>query len=115
MIEILLTEDLVYWPASAKDGFGDETYSTPYRLKGRIEDKVQVVRDAEAEEVTSMAVAYIEDVVEVNGWLWRGDFEDLTASEKADPKTVEDARRIIRYGSSSSVDGLLTIRKAYLT
>jgi hypothetical protein len=68
-----------YWPPGQPDGFGGVEYGPAELLDPgdgngvRWEDKAELFRDADGQEVTSSAVVYLAHDVEIKGRLAVGD------------------------------------------
>lgn len=104
-----LRQVVTYWapdPDGGTNDFGQPIVADGILLKGRWEDKVQQVRTQSGEEVTSMAVVYLNRDVSVNGFLKLGDFNGQPFNS--------DSREIISYQTTPDLRNLSTERKAYL-
>jgi len=93
----ICVQPAVYWGGNVKDGYGGETFSIIKQINCRWEDKMEIVVNKDAEQVTSKAKILVMDDLNLGGWLWLGSLADLqnVNSNWQDPKQVENAFRII--------------------
>jgi len=93
----ICVQSAVYWGDGMKDGYGGEVFSIIKQINCRWEDKMEIVVNKDAEQVTSKAKILVMDDLDLGGWLWLGSLADLQAmnSNWQDPKQVENAFRII--------------------
>ena len=103
-----MIQDATYWPPGANDGFGGTSYGAPVGIKCRWQDKAELFRDSEGQELTSSAVVYPDRELEVKGYLFEG-----TTSE-ADPLSVEGARQVLQAGKSPALKGSKVLHKVWL-
>lgn len=97
-----LRQDITYWPPSdgTTDDFGHPIHTAGVLLKGRWEDKVQQIRRPNGDEVVSMSEVYVNQEVDIAGYLAKGDFEgvtdvDTSAKEIQQVLTIPDMRNIM--------------------
>lgn len=91
-----LLQDVTYWGSPVSDGRGGFTFADPVLCKGRWEDKQEVFVDSKREEKVSSAVIYLDQDVEVDGYIALGDFTNDSAYE--DPVDVDTAYKIRAFG-----------------
>lgn len=103
-----MTQVATYWPPGANDGFGGVSYGAPVAIKCRWQDKAELFRDAEGQELTSSAVVYVDRPLEAKGYLFEGDSTD------ADPLSVDGAREVRQIGKSPSLKGSRVLHKVWL-
>lgn len=103
-----LFQDATYWPPGQNDGFGGVSYGAPVEIKCRWQDKAELFRDNEGQELTSSAVVYVDRELEAKGYL----FEGITA--EANPITVEGAREVRQLGASPALKGGKVLHKVWL-
>ena len=103
-----MEQDATYWPPGDADGFGGVSYGSPVEIKCRWQDKAELFRDAEGQELTSSAVAYVDRPLEVKGYLFEG------TSAVADPLSVDGAREVRQLGKSPSLKGSRVLHKVWL-
>ena len=85
-------QDITHWPTPTKDGFGGFTFVAPVLLKGRWEDKQELFRVKNGEEVLSEAVVYIDTDVVIGDYIAEN---DQTAT--ADPTTLQEAHQVRQF------------------
>lgn len=96
-----LFEEITYWaPTSnvASNAFGHAPTSIGVLIKGRWQDKEQLIRRANGEEIISMAEVFVDRDVMINGFLLRGDYAgqalQATATEIQDFRKTPDFRNL---------------------
>jgi hypothetical protein len=106
----------VYWGTPNDDGYGGFTWTSPVEIYCRFEDKEQLIRLDDGTQISSRAVVYVLQDVDLEGVMYLGTLADLSVSEEADPKTVDKAY-IIKKFEKSPVLGSTTefMRKVWLT
>lgn len=104
-----MLQTATYWGPGTDDGLGGITYPSPYTIDVRWQQKAELFRDANANEVISSAVVYVSEPVEIEGWMALGD-ETATA----DPRNADGAYQIRQLGDSPSLKADETLRKAWL-
>lgn len=113
-----LTEDhtgyAVYWGNPAPDGYGGFSWDTPVELSVRWEEKARQFLSSDGELSVSRAIVYLGQDVARDGVLYQGRLADLSAAQKADPRTVTGAQGIRRFDKTPEIDGSDFERVAYL-
>lgn len=109
-----LNQTCVYWSPAGVNGFGEPLYADPVELACRWEDKQELFRDKEGQEVVSSAVVYPESTVVLGGYLFLGDLADLSSAEEDDPRIVSNAKEIRSTGASPNLKGTQWVYKAWL-
>jgi hypothetical protein len=89
----------VYWSAPVSNGMGGGVYGTPYEIKCRWTDKVQVVKWQSSYVPTSNEfISYAEILVLVDldllGVLYLGTLAGLTTVQKLAPLSISTAKEI---------------------
>ena len=84
-----LVQDLTYWANPVPGATGTITFSTPVAIKGRLEEKNELIAEHPGEEVLSggHAVTAID--------VFEGEYLYLGTSAVADHRTVPGAMRIL--------------------
>jgi hypothetical protein len=106
----------VYWPAPKPDGYGSYTYDSPEEIACRWIDMNQLISDNQGNQITSMAMVYVKEDLDIDGMLYLGELDDLSSDGENDPKTLTNAFAIKRFekipvlGSANQF-----VRKAFLT
>lgn len=98
-----MPEVATYWPPGSPDGYGGFSASDAEDLKCRWQIAAKQYRDASGEIALSEAVIYVDRMVEVGGFLARGEAADRT-----------EAREIRAVMVSPSLDGQIELVKAML-
>ena len=91
MISEALNQKATLWKSEGIDAFGNPDWSGHIHLMVRWEDKKEVVKDDEGNEITSNAIIYAKQ---------KGDYQQRWAKghiEETDPTEV-DSREVITYG-----------------
>ena len=97
------TEDLSYWAAAdPKDTYGKPTFSLPVIIKGRWEDKVELIIDAAGREIRARSRIWLLQSVSIGDYLFRGTF----SSGENDPTLVDDAYEIKDVRKVKDIDGI---------
>lgn len=107
-------QDAVYWASPTHDGSGGTTFSSGTEIKVRWEDRIEEFLDNNGEVQHSMGVIYLLQDVDVGGYLFLGDLDDLTSAAEEDPKQEDDAYLIRGFKKSPSIKGSNYTRKAWV-
>ncbi len=113
-IEKYCKQIAVYWEFKEYDGFGSASYEDPVEIRTRWSDITEVIADSTGKEVVSRTQVHTLIDLEHESYLHLGRLDDLTTDEKADPKTVDGAREVIRFTKVPSISGRVNVRKVYL-
>ena len=112
-----LKQIIVYWGTPVPSGEG-YSYDEAIELNGRWEDRQEIFIDADGREQTSQAVVYVDQDVDVNGYLYLGDLEDLGDSSSGmdwgDPQAVSDSFMIRAFKKTPNLKAIDWLRKAWL-
>lgn len=108
-MDLKLNQQATYWADAGSDEYGDRTFSSPALLNVRWEDRTDIVIMAQGEEISSKAVVFVSQAVDIGGYLALG---NQTGS--ADPTDVEGAYIIRGYEALPDLDGEEFVRKAIL-
>lgn len=68
-----MLQTATYWGPATDDGLGNVTFPSPETIAVRWEARQELFRDAEAREIMSEAVVYVEKPLEIQGYLAEGD------------------------------------------
>jgi len=114
----LLTDKLrqttVYWGNPQNDGAGGRTFDEPVELSVRWEQRQELFVDANGQESTSKAVVYVDRDVDIGGYLYLGDLDDLSSTEEGDPLTVDGAYEIRSFKKLPDIKADRFLRKVWL-
>ena len=117
----------VYWGNPVNDGEGGFTFDNPVELLCRWEGKVQVIKDDDAKggEIECVAIVYLLQDVDEQGYLYLGTLDDLEAAEDSsenssggwyNPQAVDGAYKIKQFEKMPALGSTTTfVRRAYLT
>lgn len=100
-------QSATYWAPNLPDGFGGFNFISPVVITCRWQDKLNMVRNAEGQEVVSMIVVYADRLLKHKGWLCLGD-------QSASGNPTADAQEIVQLGQSPSLDGTEVLYKVWL-
>lgn len=103
-----MRQTATYWAPGAPDVFGNVSFAVPVTIKCRWQDKADLFRDANGNQVVSSSVVYPDQAVEVQGYLYLG------SSALADPRNEKGAKEIRQVGSSPNLRNTQTLNKAWL-
>lgn len=109
----MLNQTAVYWANPTADGFGGRTFDNPVAISVRWERRQQLIIDQAGQEVTSTAIVYVGQDIELGGYLFLGTIADLSSTTE-NPQEVDDAREIRRYDKTPDVSGTRFTRTAWL-
>ena len=109
-----LKQTACYWANPVSDGIGGYTYDDPVELLVRWQDSSKKFIDANGEEKVSQAIVFVGQDVDVGGYFYLGDLDDLSSAEEADPETITGAYRIRALQKSPALKGTLVVRKVWL-
>lgn len=116
----LLTDKLrqtaVYWGDPQSDGAGGRTFGSAYpiELSIRWEQRQELFIDASGQESTSKAVVYVDQDVDIGGYLYLGGLDDLSSAEEANPLTVDGTYEIRGLKKLPDIRADRFMRKAWL-
>lgn len=109
-----LKQTAVYWGTPTDDGYGTFSYADPVEINCRWEDQIEVIKDSTGAEVVSHSTVYVGQDLDDQGMLYLGELDDLDSSEEANPKTIFDAYRILKFDKIPNIKGTVFERTAYL-
>lgn len=103
-----LVMDITYWAPTGQDTYGGKTFAAPVTLKGRWEDKMELVRSKTGSEIVSKSRAFVVQELDIDGYLYNG------VSAAANPRSVDGASEIQALGRTSNLRNLQKITVAHL-
>ena len=121
------TQTCVYWAGPTNDGAGGFDFDDPVEIACRWEGKIQVVKDDDAKggEIECVAIVYLLQDVDEEGYLFLGTLDDLEALEDSsenssggwyNPTVVENAYKIKQFEKIPALGSTTQfVRRAYLT
>lgn len=105
-INDMLTEQATYWEPTGEDEFGNTTFSEPQTIDVRWEDKSELFKDEQGNEVVSNAVIYTLEDLQLEGYLYKG-----VTSESS---TNVNAREIRQLKETPNVEANQNLHKVWL-
>ena len=112
----------VYWPTPNPDGYGGTLFGSPIELMVRWEDKEQLIRQDDGMEISSRAIVYVLQDVDVEGMMYLGTLDDLYDSAESsagaldNPKEFDKAWVIKKFEKSPALGSTTDfVRKVWLT
>jgi hypothetical protein len=109
MYESYLRQDITYWhPTGTSDAFGAVVFAAPQYLRGRWEDKTDLVRSKTGEEITTRSRVFLPQDISIDGYLFLGQ------SLATDPRTVPGAYEVQSKGRQPDLRNLKQLTVAWL-
>jgi len=108
-----LKQTAVYWASPSSDGYGGNTFDSPVEIDCRWEKKQQLFVDGAGKEALSSAVVYLGQDVDLSGYLYLGDLDDI-ASSVTGPEDVSGAYEIRGFDKIPTLKATDYLRKAWL-
>jgi hypothetical protein len=117
MITKNCVQDCVYWSTPVENGYGGKTFADPIEIKCRWEDKLQLIRLDDGNQISSRAIVYVLQELDEEGYLYLGTLDDLDSTEEDDPTSITEGAYTIKKFEKSPVLGSTTqfAYKAWLT
>jgi hypothetical protein len=109
-----LHQTAVYWGNPASDGYGGYTWDDPVEIDCRWVRRTRLVKNAQGKEVVSNASVQVDQDVDLDGYLYLGDLDDLDSDEEANPMKVDGAYKILAFDKTPTILGEAYFRIAYL-
>jgi hypothetical protein len=105
----------VYWGSPVPDGEGGRTFDPAVEITCRWLYRQEKYIDPEGRENVSTSVVYPDQDLEVGGYLYKGELDDLISGAGTDPFSVDGAHEIKSWTVSESIHGGgRVVRKAML-
>lgn len=109
-----LKQTAVYWGGPTNTVDGDRTFDAAVELAVRWEVRHELFNDQYGQEQRSNAIVYLAQDVDLGGYLFLGDLDDLDSAQEGDPMTVKAAREVRGLDKSPDYRGTGYMRKVYL-
>lgn len=109
-----LKQTAVYWGAPVSDGQGGRTFADAVELDVRWEERHDLFIDPQGQEKQSSAVVFVDQDVDIGGYLFLGDLDDLGSAEEDDPMIVSGAYEIRQFDKTPDLKGTSFLRRAWL-
>jgi len=103
-----LHDDVTYWQITGTNRYGKTTFGAPVVLKGRWEERSEMIRAKNGQEIVSKSRVYLLEDVELDGYLYLG------VSNDADPSAIDGAYEIQMKGRIPDLRNLTTLYTAFL-
>lgn len=100
-----MNQAATYWAPGANDGFGGVAYGAATAIKCRWQDKADLFRSPEGQELVANSVVYVDRALAIGGRLALGTFVG------APPAGAGEVRQA---GSSPALDADETLLKVWL-
>ena len=106
----------IYWDNPVPDGFGGFTFDDGVEIECRWEDVVEIFVDKDGNEKKSRSRVFVDRVVILNGYLFRGEESDLDSGESlsTNPQDIVNAWPIQKYDELPNIRNTETLRTAWL-
>lgn len=112
----------VYWGSPNEDGYGGQVWATPIEISCRWEDKEQLIRQDDGIEISSRAIVYVLQDVDLEGMMYLGMLDDLYDIAESSAGALDNPREfdkvwVIKKFEKSPALGSTTdfVRKVWLT
>lgn len=109
-----LLQTVVYWGNPTPDGYGSFTFDSPVEISVRWENRTELFIDRTGAESKSFAIVYLGQDVDVGGWLFLGELDDIDSGLTDTPHLVPDAREIRGFRKIPSLNAEIFERKVWL-
>ena len=111
----MLKQACAYWAPGNADGFGGFSYSAPVWILCRWEDRQEKFIDDNGQEILSRALVYVDQDVEVGGYLILSDDLDSSGAVPSDPTdSATEAWQIGRFEKLPTLKADGYLRTCYL-
>ena len=107
-----MKQTIVYWGTPANDGYGGRTFASAVEITGRWEDTQELFVDDKGIEKVSEAVVYLSQSVDLGGYLYLGDLDDL--SSDPDPQDIAAAKEIRSVKATPDLKNQNTLYQIWL-
>lgn len=94
---------MVYWGSPTFDNDGSTSFAEPVELKCLWVEKIELVRDEKGKEIVSRARVYVNQDLEENGMVYRGEVADLTVEQKLNPVSLGSAYEVLVFTKTPSL------------
>jgi len=112
----------VYWGSPQDDGYGGKVFANAKELAVRWEDKEQLIRQDDGIEISSRAIVYVLQDVDLEGMMYLGTLDDLydisesSAGALSNPKEFDKTYVIKKFEKSPALGSTTDfVRKVWLT
>jgi len=109
-----LHQTAVYWGSPVQNGWGGYTFASGVEIEVRWEDRTDRFLDPQGVEQISRAQVRVDRDVDVGGYLFLGDLDDLSSAGEDDPTVENNAFVIRRFTKTPSLRARWSSRKVWL-
>lgn len=113
-IESQLNQWAVYWGNPRSDGYGGRTFDDPVQIRVRWQKQQVMFVDATGQEVLSQAVVFVGRELDIDGYLYLGQLDDLDSDQLGDPLAVDEAYPVRGRSASPDLRAQRYVRKVWL-
>jgi hypothetical protein len=107
----------VYWGDPTPDGYGGRTFGSKYpeEIYCRWEERKELIKDAQGNEVVSHARVFVTEDVDEGGCLFLGTLDDLDSDAEENPMKADGTYEILKFNKIPALGSTLEFtRVAYL-
>ena len=112
----------VYWGSPNETGYGSQVWANPVEISCRWEDKEQLIQLDDGSQISSRAIVYVLQDVDLEGMMYLGTLDDLydlgesSAGAIDNPKEFDKAYVIKKFEKSPALGSTTDfVRKVWLT
>ena len=113
----------VYWSSPQDTGYGGQVWADPVQIACRWEDKEQLIRQDDGIEISSRAIVYVLQDVDLEGMMYLGTLDDLydialesSAGALSNPKEFDKVWVIKKFEKFPALGSTTDfVRKVWLT
>lgn len=109
-----LKQTAIYWGSPVSDGQGGRTFDDPVEVSVRWEERQEKFISAAGQEAMSKAILYVEQDMDLGGYLFLGSLTDLASDEETDPLIVDNAYAIQASEKTPNLKADVFLRKLWL-
>jgi len=102
-------QNAVYWGPPVEDGDGGFTFPDPVAVACRWDAVEGVVSDERTHEELNNSIVYVDQDVQLNGYLFLGTLEEVGEDS---PLDIEGARQITGFEKTPNLKATEFLRKA---
>lgn len=96
-IKRVCVQTAVYWGGPTPDGYGGLDFDDPVEISVRWDDSTELITTADGTQYACRAKVLVTQDVDLDGYLYLGELDDLDSEDYDDPKSVDNVYRIRRF------------------
>lgn len=89
-----LKQEITYWAKATLNDHNEPTFGTPTLLRGRWEDRSNLIRLPSGQEIMSKSIVWTESEVEIGGYLAQGDLTSESNPIAAAGVEIKDVAQV---------------------